>query len=113
MFKKFVGLKDKALSKGLEFAINLKIKEFGEMLNLKLDSQNKTISLELMLLGEKEPLNVEVGSYEISEEDGRFYLIAKDIKTSREWINIVAKNYLENQKFEIPENIAKTIKIIA
>jgi len=113
MFEKFVGLKDKALSKALEFAINLKIKEYGEMLNLKLDSQNKTIELELMLLGEKEPLNVYVGSYEISEENGKFYLTAKNIKTSRKWINIVAKNYLENQKFEIPENIAKTIKIIA
>jgi hypothetical protein len=109
----FASLKDKTVSFTLKQAVNFKIKEFGEMLNLKLDSQNKTIELELMLLGEKEPLNVKVGSYEISEEDGKFYLIAKDVKTSREWINIVAKNYLENQKFEIPENIAKTIKIIA
>jgi len=105
-------LKDKTLSFGIKQAINLKIKEFGEMLKLNLDSQNKTISLELMFLGEKEPLYVEVGSYEISEEDGKYYLLARDVKTSREWINIVAKNYLENQKFEIPESVAKTLKII-
>ena len=108
----FKGLKDKALSTAIKTAINLKIKEFGEMLRLNLDSQNKKIELELMLLGEKEPLYVEVGSYEISEEDGKHYLIAKDIKTSREWINIVAKNYLENQKFEIPANVAEILKII-
>ena len=106
-------LKDKTVSFALKQTVNFKIKEFGEMLNLNLDSQNKTIKLELMLLGEKEPLNVQVETYEISEEDGKFYLIAKDVKTSREWINIIAKNHLENQKFEIPQNIAKTIKIIA
>jgi len=108
----FKGWKDKAISATVKTAINVKIKEFGEMLRLNLDSQNKKIELELMLLGEKELLYVEVGSYEISEEGGKHYLIAKDIKTSREWINIVAKNYLENQKFEIPENVAKTLKII-
>jgi hypothetical protein len=110
MFETF---KDKAVSFALGQVINFKIKEFGEMLNLKLDSQNKTIELELMLLGEKEPLSIEVGNYEVCEEDGQYYLIAKDIKTSREWINIIAKNYLEDQKFEISQHIADTIKIIA
>ena len=106
-------LKDKAISATVKTAINLKIKEFGEMLNLKLNSQNKTIELKLILLGEKEPLYVRVGNYDISNEGEKYYLMTKDIKTSKEWINIVAKNYLENQKFEIPKNIAKTIKIIA
>ena len=61
----FRGLKDKALSKSLEVAINLKIKEYGEMLKLNLDSQNKTIEFEVMLKGEKEPLKVFVNNYEI------------------------------------------------
>ena len=45
-------LKDKALSKAIETAINLKIKEFGKMLKLNLNSLKKTIELELMLKGE-------------------------------------------------------------
>ena len=108
----FRGLKDKALSKSLEVAINLKIKEYGEMLKLNLDSQNKTIEFEVMLKGEKEPLKVFVNNYEISEENGKYYLYAKDIKTSREWINIVAENYLKDEKIEIPEKIAKTLQIL-
>ena len=105
-------LKDKALSKSLEVAINLKIKEYGEMLKLNLDSHNKTIEFEIMLKGEKEPLKVYVSSYEISEESGKYYLYAKDIKTSREWINIVAENYLKGEKIELPEKIAKTLQIL-
>ena len=82
------------------------------MLNLKLDSKNKTIEFEVELKGEKEPLKVYVNEYVVSEEDGKYYLYAKDIKTSREWINIVAENYLKGEKIEIPEKIAKMIQIL-
>jgi hypothetical protein len=50
-----------------------------------------------------------VGRYEILQEGEKHYLVAKDINTSREWINIVASNYLENQKMEIPEKAINTI----
>ncbi len=108
----FRGLKDKALAKSVEVAINLKIKEYGEMLKLNLDSKNKTIEFEIMLKGEKEPLTVFVNNYEISEENGKYFLYAKDIKTSREWINVVAENYLKGEKIELPEKIAKTLQIL-
>ena len=108
----FRGLKDKALSKSLEVAINFKIKEYGEMLKLNLDSQNKTIEFTIILKGEKEALEVFINNYEISEEEGKYYLYAKDIKTSREWINIVAENYLKGEKVELPEKIAKTLQIL-
>ncbi len=105
-------LKDKALAKSLQVAINFKIKEYGEMLKLNLDSQNKKIDFEVMLKGEKEPLKVFVNEYEITEENGKYFLFAKDITTSREWINIVAENYLKGEKIELPEKIAKTLEIL-
>lgn len=108
----FSSLKDKALSKSLETIINLKIKEYGEMLKLNLDSKEKSIEFEIMLKGEQEPLQVYVSNYVISEEDGKYYLYAEDIKTSREWINIVAENYLKDQKIELTEKIAKTLQIL-
>jgi hypothetical protein len=108
----FGGLKDKALSKSLETVINLKIKEYGKMLKLNLNSKEKSIDCEIMLKGEKEPLQVYVNNYIISEEDGKFHLYAEDIKISREWINIVVENYLKNQKIELPEKIAKTLQIL-
>jgi hypothetical protein len=109
MFRK---MKDSALSKGLKAAINYKVKEYGEMIKLNLDSNAKTIELELMLEGEKEPLHVKVNRYELREENGRYYLIAEDIVTSRAWINTVAAQYLHGQKFEIPEEYAKLLKVV-
>ena len=109
MFRK---MKDATLSKAANIAINHKVKEYGKMLKLNLDSESKTIELELMLDGEKEPLHVKVNHYKLKEEQGRHYLVAEDIVTSRAWINTVASQYLHGQKFEIPEEYAKLLKVV-
>ncbi len=109
MFRK---MKDATLSKAANIAINHKVKEYGKMLKLNLDSESKTIELELMLDGEKEPLHVKVNHYKLNEEQGRHYLVAEDIVTSRAWINTVASQYLHGQKFEIPEEYAKLLKVV-
>ena len=109
MFRK---MKDATLSKGVKIAINHKVKEYGKMIKLNLDSDNKTIELELMLDGEKEPLHVKVNHYKLSQENNRHYLVAENIVTSRAWINTVASQYLHGQKFEIPEEYAKLLKVV-
>ena len=109
MFRK---MKDATLAKAANIAINHKVKEYGKMLKLNLDSESKTIELELMLDGEKEPLQVKVNHYKLSQENGKHYLVAEDIVTSRAWINTVASQYLHGQKFEIPEEYAKLLKVV-
>ena len=68
--------------------------------------------LELLLDGEKEPLHVKVNHYRLNEENGRHYLVGENIVTSRAWINTVASQYLHGQKFEIPQEYAKLLKIV-
>ena len=82
------------------------------MIKLNLDSDHKTIELELMLDGEKESLQVKVNHYKLSQENGRHYLVAEDIVTSRAWINTIASQYLHGKKFEIPEEYAKLLKVV-
>jgi len=110
--KLFAGAKDKGLSVAVQTAINYKIKEFGEMIKFNLDSKTKTIELEIMLDGEKEPLNVKVNSYKLTQEDDKYYLVANDIVTSRAWINTVASQYLSGQKFQIPSEYAQMLKLV-
>ncbi|AKF25142.1 hypothetical protein YH65_06855 [Sulfurovum lithotrophicum] len=105
-------VKDAALSKGAKIAINAYIKEYGKMLKLNLDSKNKSITLEVLLEGEKEPLAVDVRRYELTEENGRHLLKIYGIHTSRAWINTVGASYLEGKAFEIPEEYAKMLKVI-
>ncbi len=105
-------MKDAALSKGAKAAINHYIKEYGKMLKLTLDSEHKSIEVEVLLDGEKEPLLVRVERYELTEENGRHFLKIHGIQTSRAWINTVAASYLEGKAFEIPAEYAKMLKVI-
>ena len=109
MFKK---IKDAALSKGVKIAINNYMKEYGEMLKLNLDSEKKSIEMEVMLEGEKEPLTVNVDKYEMTQNGGKYFLKIQGVKTSRAWINTVASSYLEGKTFEIPAEYAKMLKVI-
>jgi len=105
-------MKDATLSKGIKIAINMQIKEYGKMLKLNLNSQEKTINIDVMLDGEKEPLSVHVGKYELTEEGGIHFLKIHDVVTSRAWINTLVSNYLEGRMFEIPAEYARMLKII-
>ena len=105
-------IKDKTLSQGIALAVDAKIKRYGKMLKLELDSKDKSIRMEILLKGEIEPLHVQIRRYEILEEEGRHYLLAEEIHTSREWINVIAQEYLASRRFEIPQQYAKMLKLI-
>ena len=104
--------KDTALSKGAQLAINTYIKEYGEMLKFNLDSKIKSIDMEVMLEGEKEPLSIYIERYEITETNGEYKMRVYGISTSREWINTVASTYLEGKAFDIPAEYAKLLKVV-
>ena len=103
-------MKDMALSKGAQVALNKKIKKFGEVMALTLDTQNKSIELDVMLKDEVQTLHVSVGKYEIIGEVGSKKVSISQISTSREWINILVTKYLEGKSFKLPDEYAKSIE---
>ena len=109
MFKK---AKDAMLSSGAKKFIESQIKEYGEVLKFNLDSKTKSIELEVMLEGEKEPLHVKVNRYEMSKENGNDYTVINDVVTSRAWINTVAAQYLQGKKFKVPSEYASLLKMM-
>ena len=105
-------MKDMALSKGAKIAINKQIEAFGVVTALTLDTQNRSIELDVMLEGELETLHVSVGKYEITGEAGSKRLRVSEISTSRQWINTLATKYLEGKSFDLPDAYAKTIEAL-
>jgi hypothetical protein len=105
-------LKDAVLSKGSKTAANSLMKEYGRMLRLDLDSAKKCISMEVMLEGEAEPLHINISCYELSEEEGEYFLKLYGVETSRTWINTFAAAYLEGKAFKIPAEYAKFLKVV-
>jgi hypothetical protein len=77
-------------------------KAVKDLNNLKINSKQKTFSLELDLVGETEPLAVS-GRYELTKNGGKtFFAPANDLQTSKEWLTILASEFLKGRSFEIP-----------
>ena len=57
-----------------------------------------------MLKGEVEPLTIEVGQYLLEIGEDELFITLKNIHTSREWIDIVAKKFIEGKTFTVPVN---------
>jgi hypothetical protein len=92
---------------------NRKIMRYGTVLNLNLDSKNKSITLDVLLAGEESPLKLEIGRYDIISHDDKYYLEINDVSTSRLWLNVLADETLNGEKIEIPSKIAKLLKVVA
>lgn len=104
--------KDLALSVTVKKIINMKIKKFGEVSFLALDSQNKTMELEVLLKGEQEELKAKVHKYSIENREEKYYLVIHNVETSREWLNLVLEEYLHNEEFELPEKYIGVIQAV-
>ena len=91
-------MKNIALSKTAKVAINSKIKPYGEVLNIEIDTDKNSLKLDVLLKGEKESLKVSIGSYTLEQNS----IVISDIQTSREWLNTLSKEYLENKSFDVP-----------
>lgn len=104
--------KDSAVSFTAEKILSSKIKRYGDMLDLNIDSENKRISLQVLLKGEPEPLTIKINSYEFFTEEEKKYILISNIVTSKEWMNLVIQDFLPEKKIEIPPNFFGIAKML-
>jgi hypothetical protein len=80
------------------------LKKYGKMTRLEIDRENKTISADLDLKGEKEGVLITVSNYRlVLEEDKSPLFEPGTIEVSREWINALLKTLVKTNV--IPERI--------
>jgi len=93
-------------------AINPFIKQYGQIISIKIDSTNKAMSLEVMLKGELQPLKIELYEYKFIEDVSGFYLEVKRIGANRYWVNSLVEIYLTKKRFSLPREFSKPIKAL-
>lgn len=96
--------KNELLSMVARAAIDIYLQEkgYGELKEFSINNKTKKFFFKTKLKGEEKFLSVIVNRYEIAKEDGKYFFITRGIVTDREWLNIAAKNFLEEKKIEIP-----------
>jgi hypothetical protein len=98
-------VKQRAIEATAKRLINQKIIAFGSVTSLQIDSKQRTISAELALKGEAEPIAIKIGAYELIEENGVSFISCRDLHSSKEWIGHVLNEYVAGQRFKVPHAV--------
>ena len=64
------------------------------MLDLKINSQDKSIEVELLLKGEQNPMKVIIQKYELVDGPETDFIIVHKATASREWMGVLLENFL-------------------
>jgi len=90
---------------------NFTYARYGTMTQLKIDPESKTIDIELLLKGEREPIRILLSNYAVQPTtDGGNFSVSQ-VSISREWMNTLANEALVNRPIPIPANAMKWLKL--
>ncbi len=107
----FGGLKDRTVSLTARRLLATPLAPYGQMLNLQLDSQNKTLTLELLLKGEPEPVRLTLTGYEILDGSPPRLRVG-GATASREWVAVLLNQFLVGRPVELPANLAPVLRLL-
>lgn len=95
-------LKDSLASSAAKALLAGRIQRYGTLTELRIRSGEKTLAVEMLLAGEKEPIRIEVGRYRITGTSGAYQITLDNVTASREWIQLLLEDFVVGKSFAIP-----------
>ena len=72
------------------------LKKYGKMTGLEIDKENRIISADLELKGEKEGVRIKLSNYRLIQEEGKNPVFEPGtIEVSREWLDALLKTLMK------------------
>ena len=104
--------KDATLAFAVRLATNTKLRSIGEMTELSIDTKAKRVRVRLELLGEKEPIEVEILRYTLKEKGDQTYITIEEATSSREWLTVALREFVVGQDLAIPAKAGVVLKLL-
>jgi hypothetical protein len=106
--------KDALLSQGAKAGLNHLLRKYGTMLDLKLNTAERSLSVSMHLKGEESPIQIKIREYTLVTKDGRTYveLDGSKIETSREWLTTLIQQQLGRRDFPLPDKLVRIIPLL-
>ena len=82
------------------------------MTELFIDTKKKRIRVRLELLGETEPIDVDVSRYSLKEIDEITYITIEEVTSSRQWLAVALREFVVGQDFAIPAKAGAVLKLL-
>src|SRR4051794_18519603 len=104
--------KDATIGFAARSAINSRLRGIGEVIELSIDTNRKTIRARLALLGESEPIDIDVTSYQLRTNDRGTDVIIEGATTSRQWMNVALQQFVIGKGFPVPAKAEGMLKML-
>jgi hypothetical protein len=102
-------LKDNIASLAAKSLLAGRLERYGQLLDLRIHSRERTMSLEMLLAGEEKEIRIEVGRYRMASEGGKLLLVIESLRASREWLQLALEDFLVGQPLQVPSIAAMAL----
>ncbi|MCK5248646.1 MAG: hypothetical protein KAJ98_01685 [Spirochaetaceae bacterium] len=89
-------------SASTKYLINQSIKEFGQLVELKIDNRGKTVTATIILNGETLPMNLRIDEYEIIRDNSSAGMLIRDASSDKPWLNSIIKKFIIGKALKVP-----------
>jgi hypothetical protein len=98
----FTAAKDLMTSKAAKAWLTERIRTYGTVRELKIDSKRCRLEFACELNGEAEPVGITIEKYLVETKDGKTFIQVLDSSATRPWLQAVMRDYLHGRRFEVP-----------
>ena len=82
------------------------------MTELSIDTKKRRVRVRLELLGEAEPIEVEITKYSLKNKDSAARLTIEEATASREWLAVALRGFVVGRTIDIPAKAAALLKLL-
>ena len=83
------------------------------MTELSIDTKTKQVRVRLELVGEKEPIDVEILRYSLKEKGETTYITIEEATSSRQWLTVALREFIVGQDLAIPAKAGAVLRLLA
>jgi len=82
------------------------------MTELSIDTKKRRIRVRLELLGEAEPIEVEITKYNLKDKNSGALLTIEEATASREWLAVALREFVVGQGINLPAKAGALLKLL-
>jgi hypothetical protein len=105
--------KDAALAVAAKAFLNRQLEGVGEVGSLAIDTAAQSVQAELGLLGEAEPVRLDIRRYVLHASDRGATVTIVDASASRPWIDKVLQEFFLGRALPVPSKVAFALRVLA
>ena len=107
------GSKDTALAFALRSVLNTRVRAFGQVSDLSLDTARRSVKLRCELHGEVEPIDLDVRKYAVEHVNGSDWVTVVEAVASREWLTEALDQFIVGRRLRVSSKAGTALRLLA